>query len=189
MRAANPFPFDMAILCGFIKETSVGYEFVEDRISKLREPIVQSLSILETRCKGGDCSKKNGHRSTQRTHPVSLDDIEVLGDSLTAIKLVHTASIHAFTREAIDNKDTMKGGEGRKRKVKPADVSKTMNHLKHIDIGWLEKTYPEDFTIAKKMGIVKDGAFTGVTNNILADSTVLAEKIIKRKMPDINIAQ
>jgi len=184
MRAMNPFPFEIAILCGFIKETSAGYEFVENRIHKLKEPIVQSISILNTRCKGENCNR----RRTEREHPITGDEIESLGDALTAIKHVHTASIHALTREAVETKDTTVNGGG-KRKVNPANVAKTMSHLKHIDIGWLEKTYPEDFKIANKLGIVKEGKFTEVTNNILSDSAELAEKTIKRKMPEIRLAQ
>ena len=190
MRAVNPFPFEIAILCGFIKETTDGYEFVAERINKLKEPIVESLSIINTRCKGADCAEaKKGKRRTLREHPIRSDEIESLGDALTAVKLVHTASIHALTREAVEtNKTEMKGGakregakrEGAKRlqKVTPASIAKTMSHLKHVDIGWLEKTYPEDFKIANKLGIVKQGTFTEVTNNILSDSAELAQRKI-----------
>jgi hypothetical protein len=192
MREYNPFPFQIAILCGFIKENPDGYEFVEEKMNKLKEPIIQSLSILNTRCKGEDCNEKTNKRVTQKDRPITSDEIEGLGEALTAIKLVHTASIHAIARESVESetksetKDETKGGG---RKIKPANVSKSMSHLKAIDTKWLENAYPDDFKIANKLGIVKQGNFTNVTNNILTDSAELAQKVVNRNMPDIVLAQ
>jgi hypothetical protein len=203
LKANNSFSFEMAKLCGFIKETDSGYLFDEKKINSLKEPIISSLSILNEKCSGADCDKeimkrKGGKkRSTLKELPITSREIKSLEESLTAIKLIHTASIHALTREAVENEQKeIQGGQAsgsrRPRKSK-IDVPKTMTHLKSADIEWLQEKFPEDFKIAKKLKIVetKEGKtkFTNITNEVLKDSADMAQSTLYKKKIHIQLAQ
>lgn len=203
LKENNSFSFEMAKLCGFIKETDSGYLFDEKKINSLKEPIISSLSILNEKCSGADCHKENikrkggKKRSTLKELPITSREIKSLEESLTAIKLIHTASIHALTREAVENEQKeIQGGQAsgsrRPRKSK-IDVPKTMTHLKSADIEWLQEKFPEDFKIAKKLKIVetKEGKtkFTNITNEVLKDSADMAQSTLYKKKIHIQLAQ
>jgi hypothetical protein len=183
----QPFPFEIALALGFMKKTDDGYELVEKRIQKLKEPVIQSMSFLNHRCKG--CKPKS-HRTTQKGGSAPLEDYELdsLRESLIGVKMLHTASIYAITREAVDMEDKhkMTGGNSDNSKREPdpfLNIPKTLNQLKPTDMNWLKEKFPDDFKIAQKLGIVANGELSNSAREILQDTSEMSKSIIKKKIP------
>lgn len=193
MRRKNPFPFEIALSLGFIKKTEDGYELVERRIQKLKGPIIESISFLNTRTnkKGG---KKGGAKGGANLDtPLKNYELDSLREALTGIKMLHTASIYAVTREAVEMEDKQKmtGGASdsdsdSKSNSNPdpfLNISQTLNQLKPADMKWLQEKFPDDFKIAERLGIVDKGELSHSAKDILNDTAEMSKSIIKKKIP------
>jgi len=187
IRKEQPFPFEIALALGFMKKTEDGYELVEKRIQKIKEPVIQSMSFLNHRCKG--CKPKS-HRTTQKggSAPLENHEINSLREALTGVKMLHTASIYAITREAVEmeDKDKMTGGDTRVNSQDPdpfLNIPQTLNQLKPTDMDWLQEKFPDDFKIAQKLGIVSNGELSHSATEILQDTAEMSKSMIKKKIP------
>lgn len=188
IRKKNPFPFEIALALGFMKKTDDGYELVEKRIQKIKEPVIKSMSFLNHRCKG--CKPKS-HRTTQKggllDAPLEDNEINSLKEALTGIKMIHTASLYAVTREAVetDEKNKMTGGDSSSSSYNEPfiNISQTMNNLKSTDINWLKEKFPDDFKIAQKLGIVSNGEISHSAKEIINDTVEMSKSMIKKKIP------
>lgn len=185
IRKKQPFPFEIALALGFIKKTEDGYELVEKRIQKLKEPVIQSISFLNHRCKG--CKPKT-HRTTQKGGSIDtpLEDYELdsLREALTGVKMLHTASIYAITREAVEMEEKHKMTGGGDQDPDPfLNIPQTLNQLKSADMDWLLKKSPEEFEIAEKWGIVVNGELSHSAREILQDTAEMSKSIVKKRIP------
>ena len=192
IRKKQPFPFEIALALGFIKKTDDGYELVERRIQKLKEPIIESISFLNHRS-----NKKGGKKGGDLDTPLENHELDSLREALTGIKMLHTASIYAVTREAVEmeGKHKMSGGgksdsegdsesEGESREPEPfLNISQTLNQLKPADMNWLQEKFPDDFKIAEKLGIVNKGELSHSATDMLKDTAEMSKNIIKKKIP------
>jgi phosphate/sulfate permease len=179
----DPLPFGIAILFGFIQETENGYVFSKDGLDRLKTSIHNSMDTLY------DVTKENMEDADASTHVedehddddeyISNKELDLVSDSLEAMKLVHTASIHALAREAVDesNRETT-GGSTRGSPSRRIKIPKTVK-LQKEDIQWLHKKFPKNFEKAKKFGLVDDNM--NFTEN--------ADKIIENENTKTVVAQ
>ena len=191
IRKKNPFPFEIALALGFIKKTDDGYELVERRIQKLKGPIIESMSFLNHRTnkKGVKKGVKKGGENMDA--PLENHELDSLREALTGIKMLHTASIYAVTREAveIEDKQKMTGGasvsdsNGKSDPEPFLNISQTLNQLKPTDMKWLQERFPNDFKIAEKLGIVDKGGLSHSAKDILNDTAEMSKSIIKKRIP------
>ena len=184
----DPLPFGIAILFGFIQETDNGYVFSKDGLDRLKTSIHNSMDTLY------DVTKENMEDADASTHVedehddeyISNKELDLVSDSLEAMKLVHTASIHALARDAVDesNRETTGGSDSSRgssnshshsRRIK---IPKTVK-LQKEDIQWLHKKFPKNFEKAKKFGLVDDNM--NFTEN--------ADKIIENENTKTVVAQ
>jgi hypothetical protein len=184
IRKKQPFPFEIALALGFMKKTEDGYELVEKRIQKLKEPIIQSMSFLNHRC-----NKKKTHRTTLKggelDAPLEDHELDSLKEALTGVKMLHTASIYAITREAVEmeEKHKMSGG-GESQEPDPfLNIPQTLNQLKPTDMNWLQEKFPDDFEIAEKWGIMSNGELSHSATEILKDTAEMSKSMIKKRIP------
>ena len=186
IRKEQPFPFEIALALGFMKKTDDGYELVEKRIQKIKEPVIQSMSFLNHRCKG--CKPKT-HRTTQKggllDAPLENHEFNSLREALTGVKMLHTASIYAITREAVEMEDKQKmSGGGDSQDPDPfLNIPQTLNQLKPTDMDWLQEKFPGDFKIAQKLGIVSNGELSHSAREIIQDTAEMSKSMIKKKIP------
>lgn len=182
IRKKQPFPFEIALALGFIKKTDDGYELVERRIKKLKEPIIESISLLNQRN-----NKKGGKKGGDLDTPLENHELDSLREALTGIKMLHTVSIYAVTREAVEMEGKHKmsgGGESENREPEPfLNIPQTLKQLKPTDIKWLEEKFPDEFKIAEKLGIVNKGELSHSATNMLKDTAKMSKNIIKKKIP------
>jgi hypothetical protein len=183
----DPLPFGIAILFGFIQETENGYVFSKDGLDRLKTSIHNSMDTLY------DVTKENMEDADASTHVedehddddeyISNKELDLVSDSLEAMKLVHTASIHALAREAVDesNRETTGGSGSSSSRGSPSrriKIPKTVK-LQKEDIQWLHKKFPKNFEKAKKFGLVDDNM--NFTEN--------ADKIIENENTKTVVAQ
>jgi hypothetical protein len=182
IRKKQPFPFEIALALGFIKKTEDGYELVEKRIQKLKEPIIQSISFLNHRCKG--CKPKTQKGGSIDT-PLENYELDSLREALTGVKMLHTASIYAITREAVEmeEKHKMTGGGDSQDPDPFLNIPQTLNQLKSADMDWLLKKSPEEFEIAEKWGIVVNGELSHSAKEILQDTAEMSKSMVKKRIP------
>jgi hypothetical protein len=187
IRKKNPFPFEIALALGFIKKTDDGYELVESRIQKLKEPIIESISFLNHR--PNKKSEKKGGADIDT--PLENHELDSLREALTGIKMLHTASIYAVTREAVEMEDKHKisggvsdsNGKSDQEPEPFLNISQTLNQLKPADMKWLQEKFPNDFKIAEKLGIVDKGELSHSATDMLKDTAEMSKNIIKKKIP------
>jgi hypothetical protein len=182
IRKKQPFPFEIALALGFIKKTEDGYELVEKRIQKLKEPVIQSISFLNHRCKG--CKPKTQKGGSIDT-PLENYELDSLREALTGVKMLHTASIYAITREAVEmeEKHKMTGGGDSQDPDPFLNIPQTLNQLKSADMDWLLKKSPEEFEIAEKWGIVVNGELSHSAKEILQDTAEMSKSMVKKRIP------
>jgi len=178
----DPLPFGIAILFGFIQETENGYVFSKDGLDRLKTSIHNSIDTLY------DVTKENMEDADASTHVEDDDDdeyisnkeLDLVSDSLEAMKLVHTASIHALARDAVDesNRETTGGSSSGSSSSRIRKIPKTVK-LQKEDIQWLRKKFPKNFEKAKKFGLVDDNM--NFTEN--------ADKIIENENTKTVVAQ
>jgi hypothetical protein len=182
IRKKQPFPFEIALALGFIKKTEDGYELVEKRIQKLKEPIIQSISFLNHRCKG--CKPKT-QKGGSIDIPLENYELDSLREALTGVKMLHTASIYAITREAVEmeEKHKMTGGGDSQDPDPFLNIPQTLNQLKSADMDWLLKKSPEEFEIAEKWGIVVNGELSRSAKEILQDTAEMSKSMVKKRIP------
>jgi hypothetical protein len=151
LKEENPMNFQLAILCGFIKEADEGYIFTEQAGKTLEFLIDSSQEII----KGKDTD--------------NLDDFSII-DRLEALQFVHVAAVHAVARSNEEVK--VKTGGGHKGK----SIQSTIEHLKKEDVEWIGEKYPEQLASAKRLGLVSDGVITKEAANVLVESQTINGK-------------
>jgi hypothetical protein len=164
---------------------------VESRIQKIKEPIIESMAFLNHRCKG--CNKKSMKKGgVNLDTPLENHEFDYLREALTGIKMLHTTSIYAITREAIEmeSKHKMTGGgisdsdsNGISEPEPFLNISQTLSQLKSADMKWLQEKFPDDFKIAEKLGIVDKGELSHSAKDILNDTAEMSKSIIKKRIP------
>jgi hypothetical protein len=170
----DPLPFGIAILFGFIQETENGYVFSKDGLDRLKTSIHNSMDTLYDVTKENmedtpvttdvESEGKGKDENEDDDKYISNKELDFVTDSLEAMKLVHTASIHALARDTINEDGEIKGGiNGSGIK----DIPKTVK-LQKEDIQWLHKKFPKNFEKAKKFGLVDNNMkFTENTDKII----------------------
>jgi len=174
LKESNGMGFQMAVLCGFIKETQIGenreYKFTPQAAKTIKTLIISSHESIHKNCSGEDCDKYIGGTSKRTTRKNNEDifDLDSIVETLKAFEFVQLATVHALVRQS---NESVKGGN--KGNIKPGhkeDIQNVLDHLKKEDIKWLEEKDPEQIKTAIKLGILTPDyelteAATGIAND------------------------
>ena len=182
LKESNGMGFQMAVLCGFIKETQIGenreYKFTPQAAKTIKTLIISSHESIHKNCSGEDCNKDIGGTSKRTTRKNNEDifDLESIVETLKAFEFVQLATVHALVRQS---NESVKGGNkgGNKGNSKPGhkeDIQNVLDHLKKEDIKWLEEKDPEQIKTAIKLGILTpDYQLTEAATGIAKDGDVI----------------
>jgi hypothetical protein len=106
----NAMGFQLAVLCGFIKETENGILFTPQAAKSIKSLILTSQESIHKNCVGKHCGNK------------AKVDLDSIIDNLKAFEFVQTAVIHAIVR---DNNTSEKHARTEKH---------VLSHIKKEDI-------------------------------------------------------
>lgn len=178
LKESNGMGFQMAVLCGFIKETQIGenreYKFTPQAAKTIKTLIISSHESIHKNCSGEDCNKDIGGTSKRTTRKNNEDifDLESIVETLKAFEFVQLATVHALVRQS--NESVKGGNKGNSKMGHTEDIQNVLNHLKKEDIKWLEEKDPEQIKTAIKLGILTpDYQLTEAATGIAKDGDVI----------------
>jgi hypothetical protein len=186
LKESNGMGFQMAVLCGFIKESQIGenreYKFTPQAAKTIKSLIISSHDSIHKNCSGDDCNENIGGTSKRTTRKNNEDifDLDSIVETLKAFEFVQLATVHALVRQNNEsvkggNKGGNKGGINNKNKMgHKEDIQNVLDHLKKEDIQWLEEKDPEQIKTAIKLGILTpDYELTEAATGIAKDGDVI----------------
>jgi hypothetical protein len=178
LKESNGMGFQMAVLCGFIKETQIGenreYKFTPQAAKTIKTLIISSHESIHKNCSGEDCDKYIGGTSKRTTRKNNEDifDLESIVETLKAFEFVQLATVHALVRQS--NESVKGGNKGNSKTGHKEDIQNVLDHLKKEDIKWLEEKDPEQIKTAIKLGILTpDYELTEAATGIAKDGDVI----------------
>jgi hypothetical protein len=156
--------FQLAVLCGFIKETENGILFTPQAAKSIKSLILTSQESIHKNCVGKHCGNK------------AKVDLDSIIDNLKAFEFVQTAVIHAIVRETSE---------------KHSKTEKhVLSHIQKEDIEWLRERDPEQIEVAIKLGILTpDLKLTEAAIGIAKDGDVINGVSIKEQYAKFHNAQ
>jgi len=192
-KESNSMGFQLALFCGFIKETKDGYVFTPHAAKTIKSFIISSHTSIHKNCKGdckmeemkemgemeemgemkemkemgGNTKKRTTRKNNEELRTIDLDSVI---DTLKAFEFVQTAVVHALVR---------KSNETTKDERKDENV---LQYLKKEDIEWLKERDPEQIKIAIKVGILtSDLELTHISTGIAKDGDIINGISIKEQ--------
>jgi hypothetical protein len=163
----NGMGFQLALLCGFIKETENGILFTPQAAKTMKSFIISSRDSIRKNCKGEHCDQMTGG-SKKNIDRLDLHDLNSIIDDLKAFEFVQTATIHALVRKNNSSEQS--------------NIKDVLSHLKKEDIEWLQERDPEQIKIAIKLGILTPGfELTDIATGIATDGDVINGVSIKEQ--------
>ena len=178
LKESNGMGFQMAVLCGFIKETQIGenreYKFTPQAAKTIKTLIISSHESIHKNCSGEDCNKDIGGTSKRTTRKNNEDifELESIVETLKAFEFVQLATVHALVRQS--NESVKGGNKGNSKPGHKEDIQNVLDHLKKEDIKWLEEKDPEQIKTAIKLGILTpDYQLTEAATGIAKDGDVI----------------
>ena len=168
----NGMGFQLAVLCGFVRETENGILFTPQAAKSIKSLILTSQASIHKNCVGEHCGQTGGNK---RQH-----DLDSIIDNLKAFEFVQTAVIHAIVRE---NNTSEKHANSITEKH-------VLSHIQKEDIEWLRERDPEQIEIAIKLGILTpDLKLTDAAVGIAKDGDVINGVSIKEQYAKFHNAQ
>jgi len=164
----NAMGFQLAVLCGFVKETENGILFTSQAANSIKSLILTSQASIHKNCQGKHCGQTGGNKGQP--------DLDSIIDNLKAFEFVQTAVIHAIVRETSE---------------KHSKTEKhVLSHIKKEDIEWLRERDPEQIEVAIKLGILTpDLKLTEAAIGIAKDGDVINGVSIKEQYAKFHNSQ